>query len=440
MAAIGTAVAMATLDTAIANTALPTIAADLHASPAGAVWVINAYQLAVVATVLPLAALGEIVGHRRIYIGGIVLFTLSSVLCAMAWSLPSLTVARVMQGLGASGVMAVNAALVRYIWPPHKLGRGVGINALVVAVSFAIGPTLASAILAVADWPWLFAINLPVGALATVIGIATLPHTGRAARRYDTVGAVLTAGLFGFLVLFIGSAAHADPPLELAAEFAVSFAFGALLIRHQAGHAAPILPLDLFRRPLFALSSATAVASFATQGLAFVSLPFLFETVFGHSAVETGFLMTPWPAVLAIVVPVAGRLSDRYPPGLLCGVGLAVLCVGMASMALLPDAPGHFAIGWRMALCGAGFGFFQSPNLKALLTSAPPERAGGASGIVATSRLLGQTTGAALVALCFVVAGPNGPFLALWLGCGFAAVASAASFARLIVKDPGFAR
>ncbi len=435
MAAIGTAVAMATLDTAIANTALPTIAADLHALPADAVWVVNAYQLALVATLLPLAALGEIVGHRRVYIGGIVLFTLASALCAFAWSLPSLTAARVLQGLGASGVMSVNAALLRFVYPPDRLGRGVGLNALIVAVSFAVGPTVASVILSVADWPWLFAVNLPVGTLAAVIGFVMLPHTGRAARRFDVAGAVLSAGMFGFLVLGIGAAAHRESALQQVTEFGVAVVCGALLLRHQVGQKAPILPLDLFRRPLFALSSATAIASFATQGLAFVSLPFLFEDVLGHTAVETGLMMTPWPVVVALAAPVAGRLSDRYPAGLLGGVGLAILALGMAAMALLPSAPDQFAIGWRMALCGAGFGFFQSPNLKALMMSAPPERSGGASGIVATSRLLGQTIGAALVAFCFVVAGRAGPTLALSLGCGFAAFASLASFARLAVTD-----
>src|SRR5438270_6796095 len=156
VAAIFTALALGSLDTAIANIVLPAIAADLHVSPAEVVWVVNVYQIALVATLLPLGALGEIVGHQRIYLAGLILFTLASLGCALAWSLPSLLVARTLQGLGASGIMAVNLALVRFVYPSRMLGRGVGHNALVVGIAFTFGPTVASAILALGPWPWLF--------------------------------------------------------------------------------------------------------------------------------------------------------------------------------------------------------------------------------------------------------------------------------------------
>src|ERR1700677_5363225 len=174
--AISVAVGMASLDTAIANIALPTIAADLHVSPAEAVWVVNAYQIALVATLLPLGALGEIIGHQRIYLGGLVLFTLASLGCALAWSLPSLLAARALQGLGASGIMSVNTALLRFVYPSRMQGRGFGNNALVVATAFTLGPAVASAILAVGHWPWLFAINLPFGLTAILIGMRALPQ------------------------------------------------------------------------------------------------------------------------------------------------------------------------------------------------------------------------------------------------------------------------
>ncbi|MDF3832590.1 MFS transporter, partial [Cupriavidus basilensis] len=223
------------------------------------------------------------------------------------------------------------------------------------------------------------------------------------------------------------------------AALAVFLVAAVLLLRRERGHPAPMLPIDLMKRPMFALSTMTAVCSFAAQGLAFVSLPFYFESVLGRSPIETGFLMTPWSAVVALMAPLAGRLSDRYPPGLLGGVGLAVMCAGMASLALLPAHPSALDIGIRMAICGAGFGFFQSPNLKALMSSAPRERSGGASGVIATARLLGQATGAALVALSFGIAGRHGPTLALGLGAGFAGVASIASGLRLITRDAGAA-
>jgi DHA2 family multidrug resistance protein-like MFS transporter len=192
-----------------------------------------------------------------------------------------------------------------------------------------------------------------------------------------------------------------------------------------------MLPVDLLRRPLFALSALTSVASFATQGLAFVALPFYFEQVLHRNPIETGFLMTPWAVLVAAMAPLAGRLSDRHPPGLLGGFGLAVLALGMASLAWLPAQPTVLDIVLRMAACGTGFGFFQAPNLRALMASAPPERSGGASGVIAMARLLGQTSGAALVALCFGLGGAHGATWALWLGAGTATLAAAASTARL---------
>jgi len=436
VAAIFTALAMASLDTAIANIALPTIAADLHVSPADAVWVVNIYQIAVVASLLPLGALGEIVGHQRIYLGGLLLFTLASLGCALAWSLPSLTAARALQGLGASGVLAVNAALVRFVYPTHMLGRGFGHNALVVGTAFTFGPTIASAILAVGTWPWLFAVNVPFGVIALWIGLKTLPNTPRAKHAFDFTSAALTAGCLGLFVVGIGGAAHQVSPALVGLMLAAALLLGWIMIRRDADHPAPMLPVDLFRRPMFALSAATSVCSFAVQGLAFVSLPFYFEDVLHRSQVETGFFMTPWPLVVTIMAPIGGRLSDRYPVGILGGIGLVLLGIGMALLAMLPAEPATADIVWRTVICGIGFGFFQTPNLRALMASAPPHRSGSASSIVATARLTGQTLGAALAALCFGLAGHDGATLALALGAGFAALGSVMSFLRLTVGAP----
>jgi MFS transporter, DHA2 family, multidrug resistance protein len=432
--AISVAVGMASLDTAIANIALPAIAADLKVSPADVVWVVNVYQIALVATLLPLGALGEIVGHQRIYIGGLLLFTIASLGCACAWSLESLLIARALQGLGASGLMSVNSALIRFVYPNRMLGRGFGYNAMVVGTAFTLGPTIASAILAFGPWPWLFAINIPFGLVAMAIGMRTLPPTPRAGHGFDFLGALLAATCVGLVVLGIGSAAHKAQTGVVSAELVVGLVLGLLVIRRQADHPAPMLPVDLFRTPMFALSAATSVCSFAIQGLAFVSLPFYFEDILHRTQVETGFFMTPWPLVVAIMAPVAGRLSDRYAVGLLGGVGLVLLGIGMTLLATLPVEPTILNIVWRMAICGLGFGFFQTPNLRAIMSSAPPGRSGGASGIVATARLTGQTTGAALAALCFALAGREGATVALALGAGFAAVGSVMSFLRLTVQ------
>jgi MFS transporter, DHA2 family, multidrug resistance protein len=432
VATIVIAVGMASLDTSIANTALPTIAADVNASPAASIWVVNAYQLALVVSLLPFASLGEIFGYRRIYIWGVVVFTIASLLCAVSSSLPTLTAARVLQGFGASGIMSVNTALIRFIYPSRALGRGLGFNALVVAVTTAIGPSVAAAILSVASWQWLFAVNVPAGILAFVLGLRVLPDTDRARHSFDLTSALLNATTFGLLIFGIGEAAHSASGVLTSAVLTGAAVAALLLIRRQLGMVAPMLPVDLYRRPMFALSSLTALCSFAAQGLAFVSLPFYFQTMLGRSAVETGILLTPWPVVTAIMAPIAGPLSDRYPPAILGGIGLATLCFGLALIATLPPHPETLAIVWRMMICGGGFGFFQSPNLRAIMSSAPPERSGGASGIVATSRLLGQAIGAALVALCFGISLPHGPALALTCGAVFAGSGSLVSFSRLI--------
>ncbi|WP_251863496.1 MFS transporter [Achromobacter sp. Marseille-Q4962] len=429
--AVMLAVCMASLDTAIANTALPTIARDLNASDAGSIWVISGYQLAMVAGLLPAAALGEILGHRRVYMAGLALFTLASLACGLAPTLPALVAARIAQGLGAAGVMSVNAALLRFIFPASVLGRGMGLNAMVVGLSFAAGPTAASAILMLGSWHWLFLVNVPLGLLAGALGLRGLPETTRAPHGFDRLAALLCAAALGLLVLGANEAAHHAPWQRLLLEWGGAAIALWLLMRRQAGHPAPILAVDLLRRPLFALSAATAVCAFAAQGLAFVSLPFLLQAVLGYTQVHTGFLITPWPVVVAFMAPIAGRMSDRYPAGMLGGIGLALLALGMISLALLPAAPSAWEIGWRMALCGAGFGFFQSPNLRAIMTSAPASRAGGASGMIGTVRLLGQASGAALVAACFQLSTANGAVLALWLGALCAALASIASFMRL---------
>ena len=437
MLSLSIGVGMASLDTAIANTALPAIAEQLHTSPADSVWIINVYQLAMVATLLPFAALGEVIGYRRISIAGLVLFTLASLGCACSWSLSSLVIARLFQGVGASAIMGVNTAMLRAIFPARLQGRGFGLNSLVVAVAFAVGPTTASLILSAWTWPWLFAINVPFGVFAFFLGQRVLPMTYRATHKIDGLTALYNVGAFSMLILLLGDAAHLVDKKILFIELAVTAFFFALLLRRQAGHQAPMLPVDLFRRPIFFLSVITSICTFATQSLAFVSLPFYFETVLGRSPVETGFLITPWAVLVAIMAPVAGRLSDHYSPGVLGGIGLAILSVGMTSLLGISLHPSAFDICWRMALCGMGFGFFQAPNLKAIMGAAPLTRAGSASGVVATSRLMGQTSGAALVAFCFSFFADKATHYALGMGAVFAAVASIASFSRLFVgKSP----
>ena len=434
MAAAMLAAALVTIDISIMYTALPAIAQGLGVSAASSVWVVNAYQLAMVAAVLPMAALGEKIGHRRMHLAGVTVFTLASLVCALAWSLPTLVAARVLQGLGAAATVSVTTALVRFIYPPHQLGRGLGLYAFIVSVSFAIGPAVASTILTLANWHWLFLLALPLGLATLLLGRRHLPATARSPHAFDPIAALLSATLFALFTFGLGQAAHGADGSLVAALLAGALASGALLLRRQAGHPAPILAVDLLRLPVFALSAATAVLSFIAQALAFVSLPFLFHTVMGWSQMATGLLMTPWPVVLSILSVPAGRLSERWPAGLLGGGGLLMLGLGLGLLARLAPDASALDISWRMALCAAGFALFQSPNMNALMTSAPAARSGGASGIVATCRMLGQAIGVALAAACFRLSPDQGPTMALWTGCAAAVLASAASLLRLRVR------
>ncbi|MBI1362124.1 MAG: MFS transporter [Alphaproteobacteria bacterium] len=430
--AIALGITLAVIDSAIANVALPKIAEDLHTDPALSIWVVNGYQLAITISLLPLSSLGDITGYRPIYLSGLAIFTLASLGCAFSENLPMLAAARVVQGFGAAGIMSVNTALLRHIYPQNLLGRGIGLNALVVAISSAVGPTIASAILSVASWPWLFAVNVPIGLAALAVGAGYLPKSRRSPHRFDWISAVLSALTFGALIGSVDALGHGQPFELFLLEIAGAGVLVWLLVRREGGKPAPMLPVDLLRIPIFALSICTSICSFAAQMLALVSLPFLMQNELHFSAVETGLLITPWPVAIAIAAPIAGRLSDRYSAGVLGGVGLFLFSMGLLSLAFLPAHPQPFDIVWRMALCGVGFGLFQSPNNRAMITAAPKSRSGGASGMLGTARLLGQTTGAAVVALLFArLPHEHGPTVALLLGAGSAFVAAGVSLARL---------
>jgi DHA2 family multidrug resistance protein-like MFS transporter len=422
---------LAVVDGAIANVALPTIARDLDASPAFSIWIVNGYQLAITISLLPLSSLGEIIGYRRVYLAGLALFTVASVFCTLSHTLLLLTIARIVQGFGAAGIMSVNMALVRFIYPRVLLGRGIGINAMVVAVSAAIGPTIAAGILAVATWPYLFAVNIPIGIAALMLGWRYLPHTRRAPHLFDWQSAGLSAITFGFLIAAIDSLGHGETLLTCVSELVVAVIACVLLVYRQTHSASPLLPVDLLRIPVFALSIATSIASFCGQMLAFVAIPFYLESRFGYSAVEIGLLITPWPIAVAFAAPLAGRLVERYPAGLLGGIGLILFAAGLGALATVPANPSSFDLVWRMALAGAGFGLFQTPNNRTMIAAAPRERSGGASGMLGTARLLGQTTGAALVALFLARDPQGGTQISLLAGAGFAVLGAALSMLRL---------
>ncbi len=422
-------VVLAGLDAAIANIALPTIAHELNASDAATVWVVNIYTLATTVCLLPAAALGESIGLKRVYAFGLTLFTIASLACALSPTLPILVVARLLQGIGGACTAALGGAMVRSIYPRAMLGRAFATTALAVAISAALGPSIGALILSVATWPWLFLVNVPLGLLALPLFLRVAPGSPPRPRKLDFAGVALSAVALGLVVTGVNGLGGTDRAAP-AAELVVGLVCGGLLVWQQASKREPLLPLDLLRIPLFALSVMTSMCSYAAQILAYVSLPFLFQSVMHRSAVATGLLVTPWPLLVAVAAPVAGRLSARFPAAVLGSIGLLVMAVGLVLLAMMPDAPAVWDIVWRMGVCGIGFGFYQTPNNLTLMTAGPPSRNGAASGMVAVARTLGWSLGTALVALIFGLRGSAGAVTCLEVGAAIALLGAVISVSR----------
>ncbi len=439
MAATFCGLFLSVIDGTICNVALPEIAAQLNIPSSDSIWVVNAFQLVIMMLLLPFSSLGELWGYKQVYLRGIVVFTLGSLFCALSFNLPMLVISRVFQGLGAAMIMSVNTSLIKLIYPKRHLGEGVGLNATVVAIASVTGPSLSAAILAFAPWPWLFAINIPVGIVTFFMARRYLPSNpvrviGRHFNRRD---ALLNATTFGLFIGCVEAYSHDVSPQLVAAGVILMLFIGFIYVRSQLGRRYPMLPFDLLKIPIFTTSVATSILSFTAQMLGMVAMPFLLVNTFGYDAVGTGLLMTSWPLVIVFVAPMAGWLISKVHPGLLGGIGLTIMSIGCFSLAFVSPDESHFGLVWRLMLCGAGFGMFQSPNNHLLLSSAPPQRAGSASGMLATARLTGQTTGAALVAMMFHLFGDTAPHNAMLLAGCLTLCGTICSLTRLKERLPG---
>ena len=404
VASVLAAMMMGVLNGTIMNVALPTLAKEFSVESSTVIWVVNAFQLVITMLMLSFATLGDIYGYRKIFFTGVSVFVGASILCACSTSVEMLVISRILQGFGSACTMSVNIALIRLIYPPKMLGRGMAINAMVISVSAASGPTLAGLILSVASWNWLFLINLPLGLIALLLGWKLLPenHPCEIKRSFDKISALGNALTFGLLIYTLEGVAHAENRTLILIQFLLLIIIGILYVRRQQKLITPILPVDLFKIPLFSLSIGSSTASFTAQMLAMVSLPFFFQNVLEFDTVEIGLLMTPWPLATILAAPLSSRLLERHiHPGLLGGIGMGIFAIGLSMLYMLPEDPEKWQIIWRMAVCGIGYGLFQTPNNVTITTSVPISRTGGASGMLGTARQLGQTLGATLVALTF---------------------------------------
>jgi DHA2 family multidrug resistance protein-like MFS transporter len=420
---------MSSMDGSIVNVALPAIVHVLHISPASSIWIVNAYQLSACMSLLVLGSLGDIYGYDRVFRICLALFTVASLACALSHNLDGLAIARFVQGIGGAGILGVTNAMLRGIYPKNELAMGIGRNTVVVAVSLVMGPTVASFILSVASWPWLFAVNVPLGILTLIIAHDVLPSFPRSAHRFDIKSAILSAMTFALLVLGIDGIGHQQLPAMIAIELSMAIIFGTMLIRRQKSMTSPLLPMDLLRIRLFALSVSTTFLASMGQLMAYVAIPFLLHQ-HGRSPVQIGLLITPWPVMVGAAAPIAGRLTKRFRASALASTGLVVLATGLVLVAILPPQASTVDIIWRMLICGIGYGIFLPPNSSTQISSVPKQRSGGASTMGATGRVLGQSIGAALVAGLFGFFSNNGAELALFVAAGIAVTGAFVSMCR----------
>jgi DHA2 family multidrug resistance protein-like MFS transporter len=416
------ALALVALDGAIVNVALPTLAANFHVAEAASVAVATSYQLAVVMSLLPWAALGESFGARKVFVGGTALFLAASALCAFSPNLPVLVAARFLQGLGGAGVMAIYAMLLRYAMPKDKLAAAIGWNAVAVALAGAAGPSVGAAILSAVGWPWLFAVNLPIGAVV-LIAARALPAVPGTQRRPDALSALASAAMFA--MFFVGAGRLFPHPVQGVALMAAALACLIGLVRRERGHPAPLVPVDLFAGATFRRTVLASACTFCAQVMAYVALPFHFQTALGAGVLRIGLYMTAFPVAIILVASLSGRLAARVAASRLCSLGTLVLALGLVAAASLPVRAGIAPVIAALAVAGLGFGLFQPANNRLLLLSAPKARSGAAGGVQGTTRLFGQTLGATMMTALFqVLPGDAAPRAGLFVAAGFALAAS----------------
>jgi DHA2 family multidrug resistance protein-like MFS transporter len=428
--AVSSGTALAVIDASIVTVALPTLAHDLGVEPSAAVLVVTVYQLVLVMTLLPFSALGSRIGLRRLYQYGQFIFLISTILCFFARSLPFLLVVRAIQALGAAASLSVSSALIRAIYPARQLGRGLGISNVVVSSGGAIAPTLGGLVLSVASWPWIFAAAAPLALLSLLLGRLSLPEPQPHEEPYDVLGALLCALTFGLIISGLESAVHGNSPVIAAAVVTAGAVVAVAFVRRELESKMPILPVDLLAQPVLALSTIGALTAFTASMTFILSLPFRLQQQYGFSPGEVGAVITPWPLGMMIFAPLAGVLSDRFPAGLLGGIGMAIATTALLLLAFLPAHVSQFEIVWRMALCGIGFGLFLAPNARLIVHSAPRARAASAGGLISTTRLTGQTLGATLLAALLSLGVGSSRIPAL-VAAGLALLAGICSVGRL---------
>ncbi len=395
IAAVLCAMALAVLDAGMVGVALPSIGRDLGEAPARSLLVVTAYQLALLVGLLPCAHVADRFGHRNLFVGGILLFGGSALLCAFAPTLPLLVAARFLQGIGGAAIMALGVALLRSALGANRLATAIGWNALVVAVCSAVGPAVGAFLLAFTSWRWLFLIALPT-AVAALVAAQALPNVKAAGRPLDLLGISLYAATATCLAA--GAEVARRVPVGAVLRRSAAHCRAFWLFARERRKEVPLVPLDLLALPSFRASATASVFFFIAQSAGLLALPFYIQLSLDRSAMTAGLILTLWPLAVAVTSPVASRLSNRFASGNLCAAGGILLAAGLAGTALwTPDGTIAPLTGFAL-VSGVGFGLFQVPNNRTMFLAAPPSRSAAAGGVQGTARVLGQTAGALLVA------------------------------------------
>ncbi len=435
LAIVAVGVFMCTLDSSIVNVSLPAIAHHFGVPVAAeAEWVIIAYLVVIASTLLTVGRLADRIGRRPIWLAGLVAFTTGSTLCGAAPALGLLVAARVLQGIGASLLMAVSPAMLVGAFPPTERGRALGLNATVVALGITAGPALGGAITAQASWRWIFYVNVPIGIAGVIATLVVLPSDRKRERaRFDITGAIALGSTLAALTtaLSIGNEIGWSSPVVFALA-AVTLVGGLLFVLQERRHEAPLLDHALFRNRLFAWATASLVLSFlASFAIAFL-LPIYLEQWRHFGLMRTGLTLTAFPAGVALVAPIAGHAADRIGTRWLAAAGMTILCVGLLLLAALDDRSSLAAIVGAQVIAAIGMATFQSPNNSAIMGAARRERQGVAAGMLATGRTMGQSLSVAVAGAVFGSLGgfPRGYRSALWTCAAIAACAIVTSLLR----------
>lgn len=423
------------MDNTIVVVALPVISADLGVGRSSTVLIVTLYQLTLLMALLPFSAMGDLLGHRRMYQGGQALFLVATIGCFLADGFTTLLIARTAQALGVAAALSVSIALIRRIYPPHRLGQGLGLNALIVASAAALAPALGGYILSVGSWRWVFAAAVPLACLSLAAS-QLLPRPSPVQSSFDVSGAVLTALMFGALIGGLEIFVHGGPALLAVLVMGAGTLVAITVIRREIRRPRPILPVDLLCRPAFSVGALAALTAFMGSMSFMLYLPFRLQNGYGFSPGEAGAIIAAWPLTMMLAGPIAGALSDRTPKGVLGAIGMGLTTFALISMTRLPEDPAYIDFAWRLMLGGAGFGFFMSPNAHLMLRVTPPDRTASAGALVSTTRLAGQTLGATLITVVFAF--QIGQFAgAPLIAAGLTLTAALCSLAQLGLAGPG---